>query len=270
MSAAPSIIPPNHLRQRLAEGRTAIGTMVAELRQASVMQCLANAGFDWVIIDNEHGTFSVETIADLSRAARLLGVTPIVRVPALSYEAISQSLDGGAQGVMLPRVTGAAEVAQAVAAAKYLPEGRRGSAGGRGHTNFRSGNIVQMMADSNRETFVIVQIETREALRNVDAILSVPGVDAALIGPNDLSIALGVPGRLRDPVLDDAIERLMVSAATHSVYPAIHTNDVALSTAWAHRGMRLVSISSDVGFLQQAAADAVQAIRRPVTDPTDA
>lgn len=265
--AQSSIIPPNALRARLAEGRTAIGTMVAELRQPSVMQCLANAGFDWVIIDNEHGTFSIETIADLSRTARLLGLTPVVRVPALSYEAISQSLDGGAQGVMLPRVRSAAEVAGAVAAVKYPPEGERGSAGGRGHTNFRAGNIVQMMADSNRETFVIVQIETREAVEAVDEILAVPGVDAALIGPNDLSIALGVPGRLRDPVLEAAIERVQAAAARSGVLPAIHTNDVALTADWGRRGMRLVSISSDVGFLQQAGAEAVRTIRGPLSDP---
>ena len=258
-----SIIPINRLKVRLAEGKVVVGTMVAEFRQTAVMQCLLNAGLDWVIIDNEHGVFSSESQAELSRTARLMGITPIVRVAGLTYELISQALDGGAQGVMLPRVTSAEQVRQAVAAVKYPPAGRRGSALGRGHTEFKGGDVVQMMADSNRETFVIVQIETREAVRHVDEILAVPGVDAALIGPNDLSIALGVPGRMRDPVLEDAIEKMMVSCATHSVYPAIHTNDVALSADWGRRGMRLVSISSEAGFLQKAAREAVDAIRHP-------
>jgi 2-dehydro-3-deoxyglucarate aldolase/4-hydroxy-2-oxoheptanedioate aldolase len=259
-----SLIPPNRLKQRLANGHLVVGTMVAEIRQSAVVQCLANAGIDWIIIDNEHGAFSMETIGELSRTARLLDVTPIVRVPALTYEQIAQSLDSGAQGVMLPRVTSADEVRFAVSCVKYLPAGRRGSAAGRGHTNFKAGDVVQMMADSNRETFVIVQIETREAVAKLDEILAVPGVDAALIGPNDLSIALGVAGKMRDPALEAAIEQMQAACARHRVYPAIHTNDVSLSAEWGRRGMRLVSISTELGFLQKAAREAADAIRPAV------
>ncbi len=258
-----SIIPPNRLRARLAEGHLAVGTMIAEIRQPSVIQALVNAGFDWAIIDNEHGVFSNESIAELSRTGRWLGLTPIVRVAALTYELITQALDGGAQGVMLPRVTSPDEVRAAIGAVKYPPVGRRGSASGRGHTEFKSGDVGQMMADSNRETFVIVQIETREAIDRVDEIVAVPGVDAALIGPNDLAIALGVTGKMRDPVLISAIEKTMAACARHGVHPAIHTNDVALTADWGRRGMRLVSISSEMGFLQRAAKDAVDAIRAP-------
>src|SRR5687768_2300678 len=100
------MIPANLLRQKLTAGQLAVGTMIADIRQQSVVQCLVNAGFDWAIIDNEHGVFNPETIADLSRTGRALGLTPIVRVPAIAYEQISQALDGGAQGIMLPRVTG--------------------------------------------------------------------------------------------------------------------------------------------------------------------
>lgn len=256
-----SLIPPNRLRQKLADGHLAIGTMVAEIRQTSVMQCLANAGFDWVIVDNEHGVFNPETIADLSRTARALGVTPIVRVPVVTYEQIAQALDGGAQGIMLPRITSPEQVRLAIQCAKYAPAGGRGSALGRGHTALRSGNVVEMMADSNRETFVVVQIETREAVDCLDDLLSVPGVDAGLIGPNDLSIALGVPGRMRDAALETAIEATMAACVRCGVHPAIHTNDVQLTAEWARRGMHMVSISSDVGFLQQAARTAVAEIR---------
>ena len=235
--------------------------MIAEIRQVSVMQALANTGFDWAIIDNEHGVFTNETIAELSRAGRWVGVTPIVRVPVLSYEQIAQALDGGAQGVMLPRVTSAAQVREAISVVKYPPAGRRGSALGRGHTEFRSGDVGQMMADANQESFVVVQIETQEAVDRLDEILAVPGVDAALIGPNDLAIALGVTGKMRDPVLVSAIDKTIAACTKHRVYPAIHTNDVALTGEWAKKGMRLVSISSEMGFLQKAGKEAVDAIR---------
>ena len=257
-----SLIPENRLRRRLADGGLAVGTMVAEIRQPAVMQCLLNAGLDWAIIDNEHGVFNPETLSELSRAGRLLGVTPIVRVPVISYQNITQALDGGAQGIMIPRVTDAADVRLAVDAMKYPPQGKRGSALGRGHTAFRSGDVAQMMADSNRETLLVVQIETREALDRLDEILTVPGVDAALIGPNDLAIALGVTGRMRDPVLVQAIETMMAACARHGVHPGIHTNDVQLTAEWARRGMRLVSISSELGFLMRSAQEAAEAIRR--------
>lgn len=256
-----SLIPENRLRRRLADGNIAVGTMVAEIRQPWVMQCLANAGLDWAIIDNEHGVFNPETIADLSRAGRALGVTPIVRVPAIRYEWITQALDGGAQGVMLPRVTGPDEVVQALAAMKYPPAGARGSALGRGHTAFRSGDVAAMMADSNRETFLVVQIETRPALDRLDAILGLPGVDAALIGPNDLAIALGVTGRMRDPVLENAIRATLAACTRHGVVPALHTNDTALTAEWVSRGMRLVSVSSELGFLTTAAREAADTVR---------
>jgi 2-keto-3-deoxy-L-rhamnonate aldolase RhmA len=255
-----SIVPPNRLRERLAQGQLVIGTMLVEIRQPSVMTMLANAGFDFVLIDNEHGPFSVETIADLSRAARDAGVTPIVRIPELTYSHVAQALDGGAQGIMLPRVTTRAQVEECVRFMKYPPLGRRGAVLARGHTAFKAGPLADTLAASNRETFLIVQIETAEAVESLDEIASVTGVDALLIGPTDLSLALGVPGKMEDPKLASAIERTMAACATHGVTPAIHSNDVGMTSSWARRGMRLVSINSEVGHLVTGARAAVAAI----------
>lgn len=254
-------VPPNRLRERLAAGHTVVGTMLVEIRQPAIMTLLANAGFDFVLIDNEHGPFNVETIAELSRAGRAAGVTPIVRVPELTYAHVCQSLDGGAQGIMLPRVTDPAQVRECLRYMKYPPEGRRGAVLGRGHTNFTGGSLVEVLAGMNRETFLIVQIETVEAVDRVDELLSIPGVDAALIGPTDLSLALGVPGQNEDPKLIGAIERTMAACAAHGVVPAIHTNVTQMSAAWARKGMRLVSIGSEVGHLVAGASQAVNTIR---------
>lgn len=257
-----SIIPPNLIRSKLARGELVVGTMLIELRQPSVMTMLANAGFDFVLIDNEHGPFSVETIADLSRGARDAGVTPIVRIPELTYAHVAQALDGGAQGIMLPRVTARAQVEECIKFMKYPPAGRRGAVLARGHTAFRAGPLAETLAVANRETFLIVQIETAEAVEHLDEILSVPGVDAALVGPTDLSLALGVPGSTDAPALIQAIERTMASCKTHGVLPAIHTNDVAMTAGWARRGMRLVSINSEVGLLTAGARAAIGVIRQ--------
>jgi 2-keto-3-deoxy-L-rhamnonate aldolase RhmA len=261
MTPVPVPVPENLLRRKLAAGQRCVGTMVVESRQASVMTLLAHGGLDWVILDNEHGPFSIETLADLSRAARAAGVTPIVRVPELSYAHVVQPLDAGAQGLMLPRVTERAQVEQVVRWMKYPPAGQRGAVLGRGHTNFLAGPLADTLEGLNRESFLVIQIETVEAVERLEALLSVPGVDAALVGPTDLSLALGVPGKMDDPVLVRAIEAVLAACEKHGVVPAIHTNDVQMTASWARRGMRLVSINSEAGLLMAGVRAAVATIR---------
>lgn len=257
---ATSPVPSNRLRRVLAE-RVAVGTMIVEWRSPAVMQVLANAGLDVAIIDNEHGPFGIETIAELCRAGVQSGVTPIVRPPELTYAHITQPLDAGAQGIMLPRVRGAAEVRTCLEWMKYPPDGRRGAVLARGHTLFRGGELTAALAAGNRESYLIVQIETREAVEDLDAILDVAGVDAALIGPTDLSLALGVAGQMQHPRLVEAIERTIAACRRHGVTPAIHHNDPAEAAAWTGRGMRLVSVGSEVGHLMGGVRGAVERVR---------
>lgn len=261
MSSLP--VPPNRLRASLEAGRLVVGTMLVELRQPSVMTILANAGFDFVLIDNEHGQFGMETIADLSRAARAEGVTPIVRVPELTYAHVAQSLDGGGQGIMLPRVTAPEQVSECLRYMKYAPEGARGTVLARGHTQLRTGPLLETLAALNRESFLVVQVETAAAVERLDEILAIPGVDAALVGPTDLSVSLGVGGQMENPLLVGAIERTLEACRRHGVVPAIHTNDTAMTAAWARRGMRMVSINSEVGLLTSAGRVALGTIRAP-------
>ncbi len=258
---ADRLIAPNRSKRALAEGSAVLGTMVAEIRQPAVMQLLVNGGFDFAIIDNEHGPFTIETIADLSRTAVALGITPIVRVPDIAYPYIAQALDAGAQGIMAPRIYTAAQTKQVVDTVKYPPFGQRGSAMSRGQTTFRGGNVIQMMEEANQESLVVIQIETREALESIDEIVSVPGVDVAFIGPNDLSIALGVPGQTTSSVLVAAIERVMDACGRHGVTAGIQMNDMQLALHWAERGFRMVSYSAETSLLTSAALTATASLR---------
>jgi len=257
---------PNRLKKDLRARKTAVGTMLIEIRQPAVMQFLANAGFDFVLIDNEHGPFTIETIADLSRTARSVGITPIVRVPELTYAAITQPLDAGAQGIMAPRITNSSEVLSVLQMMKYPPVGRRGSVMARGHTNFQSGPVGEAMHAMNDETLLIVQVETREALEHIEDILANPGVDVALVGPNDLSIALGRPGDLDDPLFIQSIERTVASCRRRAVVPAIHVNDLERAALWARKGMRMVSISSEAGLMINAGSHASAAVKKALEE----
>jgi len=264
-----TIIPGNRIKQTLHDGGSVIGTMLVEIRQPSVMQLLANAGFDFVLIDTEHGPFNIETVADLSRAARQLGITPIVRIPEITYTAVTQPLDAGAQGIMIPRVTDVHQVREALGMMKYAPIGRRGSVLSRGHTGFKSGPVDSAMNQANEESMLVVQIETAQILERLDEILSVPGIDAALIGPNDLSIALGVPGKMNDQKLVAAIEKSMEACNRHNVVAAIHMNELPLAVEWARRGMRMVSFNSEAGLLMKSGQESVTAIRAMKRQPAE-
>ena len=256
-----SVMPANRAKEKLAAGHSVIGTMLAEIRQPSVMQLLVNAGFDFVIIDNEHGPFSIERIADLSRMARVLGLTPIVRVPDLAYPYLAQSLDAGAQGIMLPRVYTVDQVEEAVQIMKYPPMGARGCAFSRGHTDFQAAPLRETMDIANRETMLIVQVETAESVEHIDELLAVPGVDVAFVGPTDLSIALGVPGETESPMLVAAIEKVISACERHNVVPGLQMNDVQLAVQWANKGMRLISSMSETGLLVSAGSQVTSTIR---------
>lgn len=258
---AHSIIPETKIKKTLNKGGIVVGTMLIEMRQPSIMQLLALAGFDFVIIDGEHGQFTAETIADLSRMARIQGMTPVVRVPDLTYKDITQALDGGAQGIMAPRITSPDQVRHVLDCMKYPPQGKRGSVVGRGHTDFRTGSVSDMMKDSNNESMLIIQIETREALMNLEAILSIGGVDVALVGPNDLSIALGIPGQYDSPTFQEALDKTVATAKKLGVVPGLHMNELPRAIEWGQRGMRLLSVGSEAGMIIRSGRDATTAIR---------
>jgi 2-keto-3-deoxy-L-rhamnonate aldolase RhmA len=257
------LIRPNRLKRLLAGGKTPIGVFLIEFRQASVLQILANCGFDFVLIDNEHGVFGIESIAELSRAARLLDLTPIVRIPDHAYPWIAQALDAGAQGIMAPRIETAAQVAGVVRCMKYPPLGARGSGLGLGSMEFRSGPVAEVLARSNTETFLIVQIETRAAVENLEAIMGTPGVDAALVGPNDLAIALGVPGQTDGPEVRTVIERVIETGRRTGAASAVHMKDAETAAGWLKRGIRFLTCGSETLLLAQAGRAVVERLRAP-------
>jgi 2-keto-3-deoxy-L-rhamnonate aldolase RhmA len=255
------LIRPNRLKRLLAEGKTPIGVFLIEFRQTSVLQILANCGFDFVVIDNEHGVFSIESIAELSRAARLLDLTPIVRIPDHAYAWIAQALDAGALGIMTPRIETAAQVAGVVRSMKYPPQGVRGNALGLGYMEFRSGPVPEVLARENEETFLIVQIETRGAVENLEAIMATPGVDAALVGPNDLAIALGVPGQTDGPEVRAVIERVIEVGRRTGAASAAHMRDLETAARWLQRGIRFLSCRSETILLAEAGRAVVERLR---------
>ncbi len=193
------------------------GVFVGIPSPALVEMC-GHAGFDFVVIDNEHGPASLETTEHMIRAAKAANVAPIVR--CLEAD-ILRVLDLGASGIQIPAVNTAEQAKRIVDAARYAPVGSRGAAFSTRAAGYGFFGGAAHAQASNAGVAVVVMIETPEAIRNLDAILAVPGIDAAFVGPNDLSFAMGHPANWKHPEVQEAIEATLKRVGAARVAPGI-------------------------------------------------
>jgi 2-keto-3-deoxy-L-rhamnonate aldolase RhmA len=203
------------------------------------------------MIDMEHGAFSFETAADVFKAARAIGLGGFVRVPELSKGYVSRIMDAGANGVMVPMMESAEQARQLAGWSKYPPVGVRGFSACGEHTDFASigaAAISAFMARANEENITIAQIETGPAVECADAIAAIPGIDALLIGPNDLAISLGCTGDPMGAKLDAAIAKVAAAAKKHGKVLGMHGSD-GLLDRWMPRGLTLVMNNLDINML---------------------
>ena len=196
----------NRLKEKLKAGEPAFGVSVM-FPSPQIVEMVGKLGFDWVMIDCEHGSVSPESIETMAMAAELTGITPIARPWTNSAEAILRVMDRGAMGVQVPHVNTADDAKRAVEAVKYYPLGERGLAAGSRPANYGFGlPMSEYVVQANADTLVCVQLEEQEALRNIDEILKVEGVDVFFVGPSDLSQSMGYPGKSSEPVLQQSLD----------------------------------------------------------------
>ncbi len=239
----------NPVKKALKEGKVQLGTGFAQLRSPDVARILAAAGFHWAFLDTEHGGFGIETVQDICRVSVPAGLCPIVRVADLQYALVARALDNGAQGVIFPRVESPDLLEKAVSWTKFPPVGIRGFGLTPLHVDHEAVSIAQIGQHMNENIMVVLQIETQKAVDCRDELLSVPGIDAVMVGPVDLSISLGVPGDFQHPKMVDAMEKIRDSCVKHGVAPGTQTRNPALAKFWKDRGMLFLGCGSDTGML---------------------
>ena len=213
----------NRMKAKLAAGEAAYGCSVM-IPSPQMVEMIAHAGFDWVLIDMEHGTIGLESAELMIMAAEASGTTPIVRPPSNSSADITAAMDRGAAGVQVPHVNSVEDARRAVAAVKFGPGDRRGLAAGTRPDRY---GLAEPMPDfverSNAESLVCVQLEHASAVENIDSLLGVADVDVFFIGPSDLSQSMGYPGDPSAPPVKKAIDRCLekiVSAGRTAGMPA--------------------------------------------------
>jgi len=197
----------NTLKQKLEAGKAVFGVMIT-FPSPPVVEMLGYLGFDWILIDNEHGTITVENSEDLIRAGEISGVAPIVRPVSNKPEIIAPFLDRGAWGVQIPHVNTAEEARAAVDAVKYYPLGHRGMFSGSRPAGYGlSGTTAEYVEDANRNTLVCLMLEEVEAIENLPEMVQVEGVDVFFIGSGDLSQSMGYVGQQAHPEVQEVMER---------------------------------------------------------------
>ncbi len=253
-SASVSIPYVPDLRRRLQAGEPLVGTWVS-LLDPMVTELLAGSGFDFLCADGEHGPVATGDLAVMAMAARAAGVPVLYRVAANEPVRIMHALDAGAAGVVVPQVRSVADAELAAAWCRYPPAGLRGIAPRRVADYGR--RTAGYLASANAQVTCCVQIETREALSVLQAILGVAGIDAVLVGPNDLAAALGHTGDLEHAEVEAAIARVLAAGREAGVPVGIWTPSVAVARARLSQGFAFVTVGADYGFLREAADRAV-------------
>ena len=254
----------NLIRQRAGEGKPSLGTFY-EMGGTMAAECVGIGGMDFLIVDTEHGPFEAETALSAILAAERRGCTPFVRARDLSRPAILKLLDVGAMGVIVPDVRTVEEVKKLVEYAKYYPLGRRGYAptlsSAFGCADYAQ-DVDELFATSNRESLLIPQCETREALEHIEEIAAIEGVDGIFVGPYDLSVALGKPAQLEDGELLAAIDRVLAACKASGKLSMIFSNAPEATVRFLKQGFDCVACGMDTLFLIQAVRNYVADVKR--------
>ena len=251
------------LKQKLKDGRTVIGSWISTASPIAA-ELMASTGFDFLTVDAEHSSIDLAQTQVLFQAMRAGNpdCAPLVRMPGITYAETKRYLDSGAAGVIAPMVNSTAQAEELIRAVKYPPEGMRGvgfcRANGYGH------RLREVMETANAESFVCVQIEHVDALKNIDAILAVQGIDAAMIGPYDLSASMGITGQFEHKDMVSAASMILDACRKHGVFPGIHVvqPDSAEVLRRANEGYRFVAYSLDITMLLNACVNGLEEIRK--------
>ena len=241
-------------KTRMQAGERLLGTMVTTFTGVDLPKILARCGFDFIMIDCEHGSFTTREIADMISAARAIGLPAMVRIPELRREHVLKVMEMGAAGLLLPNTESADQARQLVDWAKYAPAGHRGVSLSRPHTDFARVNGREYMDRANQEGVVMVQIESRQGVEHIAEILAVEGVDMALIGPNDMSQDYGLLGRFDHPEMEAAFAQVVAAAQAAGKQAGAHFGAAAPLKPWLERGMTVNMWNSDAGLLLAGAA----------------
>lgn len=248
------------LKTAWQQGKVTAGTWVFEFNTPGIARLLASAGVDFIIYDQEHSGFGIDTIRNLLAQTRALNLAGLVRPPANEYNLIAPILDAGASGVIVPNVQTASEAKKVTDACRYTPRGHRGAAFSVAHDDFRAGDVAAKMQAANDAMICCLLIESAKAVENLDEILAVEGVDLIWMGFLDLSLSLGIPGQYAHPRFQEAVDHILQTCKSRRKPVGVMANDPEQAKEYVRKGYRCICYGGDIWLLQRAVSEGIQAV----------
>jgi len=249
-----------NLKDLLRRGETVIGPFL-QINSPELVEIIGLTGFDFLIIDTEHGPFGAETAVNLVRAAQAVGLISVIRVAKNDESLISKALDAGAQAIIIPQINSLEAAQLAVKSAKFHPQGSRGACPFVRAAKYSSTDYVRFYEETNRETSLILLIEGKGGIENLESILKLPGVDVALVGPVDLSHALGVPGQVNHPSVTEQIEKMLKAAKAIGSSLGIFAYEIEDAKKWLKLGFQFLAYSVDAVIFTRACQASVRELK---------
>lgn len=251
------------LKEKLAANKKVLGTFV-ELGGANVVEALGQTGLDFIIVDNEHGPFDVESSLECIRAAESSNLIPLCRVREFSRPGILKLLDQGAAGLIIPYIETVEQVQKIVEFGKYAPIGKRGFSGSRkdrwGFSTPGALPLQEQMNYWNAETALIPQCETVGCLEHIEEICAMDGVDGIFVGPFDLSISMGIPGDFKNPRMIEAFERILKACKAAGKFSIIFTANPDWINDYYEMGFDMVTYGMDAGVMVSGFRSLIQKV----------
>lgn len=252
----------NSARQRLAAGELAIGVGVRLARTVEIGKLMRGCGYDWLLIDLEHGTISLDSASQISMAALDAGIAPIVRVPQDEYAMAARAIDGGALGIIMPHVDTAEQAKATVANLKYPPLGHLSAGGAMPQNEFKPVRGVEAAESMNQTVLLAVMLETPVAIANAEAIAAVPGIDIVMIGTNDLMMEMGIGGNPDHPAIAKAYEGMIAACKRHGKWAGmggVHRDESM--ARYIRLGTQFILTTNDLALLLAQAAQRESTVR---------
>lgn len=246
------------LKNRIENGEMILGTMISEFGCSNLLKIMQAGGFEFVIIDSEHGPFDFTQLAAMIAIGNSIGLSVLIRIPGIERGCITKLLDMGADGFLVPMVNTPEDAEKLVEYAKYAPVGKRGISTTRAHTNYQPPKLTDYMETANKKTILLAQIETRQAVKNASKIAAVPGIDALIVGPSDLSSDLGVPGNLKSPELLKNAKIVAEAALAQGKKCGTVASNMEYLHACKEMGMTIFNMGSELGMLLEGAKNNVK------------
>ncbi|MDX9872313.1 MAG: aldolase/citrate lyase family protein [Clostridia bacterium] len=249
------------LKQKLKDGQVVCGTFF-KLSCPALVEMIGYAGFDFIIVDNEHANFGYSEMENLIRAADGVNLHTIIRIPNGAEEHIAHALDSGASGVQIPGLTTVEQVKAAMPAAKYYPSGRRGMNFTQRAANYGYMDKNAYFKSANEDTLVVVHVENKEMVDQIEELCQVPEVDVLFAGPGDLSQSVGKPGQVNAPEVVALVEKIFTTAAKYKKAVGIWVGNEADAEKYIKMGAQYIGYMNDIAMVNSVLQESAKAFTR--------